>query len=445
MTARERGVRVPPVILARGNDRGAVVVQEYVRGRPLDDLSADERDPRPAAREVWQQVALLRAARIAHHDLVASSVLVDDDGRPWVVDFGNAVDRCRRRATWPGTSPSSWPRSRLRVDAGPVVDVRAVRARRRRPRRRRCRVWRPLSRSAVTRAEERVRSRSAERPAPRGPAAARAARPTTPGVPARRAPSPAWLVGPGAVAGPGGAPPDRRGDRRGLESVEVGGWRWLGGAVVLAVPGPGRDGGGGAGPGRPPARPRRAPSAPRWSPTARPSARPRGLAAARPPGSWSGRECCPGRPQQAIDRFSVGARSSRRPSSPSARWCSPLVETQAHRLARTGRADADHAPRRSAPGSWCSPGSGSPVGTAAATTGSADRSTRSACWGSCAAATCARDPWPLGRASWAGRPSRSRWRRPRSPPRSTGSAAACRCWPPSPSTPPSTCCGRSCR
>jgi undecaprenyl-diphosphatase len=90
MTARERGVRVPPVILARGNDRGAVVVQEYVLGRPLDALPAAERDD-DLLRAVWQQVALLRAARIAHHDLVTSSVLVDGDGRPWVVDFGNAL------------------------------------------------------------------------------------------------------------------------------------------------------------------------------------------------------------------------------------------------------------------------------------------------------------------------------------------------------------------
>ncbi|MFW3168598.1 phosphatase PAP2 family protein [Geodermatophilus sp. CPCC 206100] len=90
MIARERGVHVPPVLLARGKDRGAIVVQQWLTGRGLDELPADELTPELLG-AVWQQVALLRAARIAHHDLVAASVLVDPDGRPWVVDFGNAL------------------------------------------------------------------------------------------------------------------------------------------------------------------------------------------------------------------------------------------------------------------------------------------------------------------------------------------------------------------
>ena len=51
-------------------------MQEYVDGRPLDDLPPEELTPDLLA-AVWEQVALLHAARIAHHDLVASSVLVD--------------------------------------------------------------------------------------------------------------------------------------------------------------------------------------------------------------------------------------------------------------------------------------------------------------------------------------------------------------------------------
>jgi uncharacterized membrane protein YbhN (UPF0104 family)/membrane-associated phospholipid phosphatase len=89
MTARERGVRVPAVLLARGTDRGAVVVQRWIAGRSLDDLAPEELTP-ALLTEVWRQVGLLRAARIGHSDLVASSVLVDEDGRPWIVDFGNA-------------------------------------------------------------------------------------------------------------------------------------------------------------------------------------------------------------------------------------------------------------------------------------------------------------------------------------------------------------------
>ena len=90
MTARENGVRVPPVVLARGTDRGAVVVQEYVVGRTLSDLPREELTPDLLAR-VWEQVARLHAARIAHHDLVTSSLLVDQQARPWIVDFGNAM------------------------------------------------------------------------------------------------------------------------------------------------------------------------------------------------------------------------------------------------------------------------------------------------------------------------------------------------------------------
>ena len=229
MTARERGVRVPPVILARGNDRGAVVVQEYVRGRPLDELTADERSP-DLLRAVWQQVALLRAARIAHHDLVASSVLVDDEGRPWVVDFGNAVTGAAD-ADLAGDVAELLASLAMRTDAALVVDVAlsvlgadAIASA--------LPGLAPLSRSAMTRAEERADPgrlsalrrevrRRLELPDPR--------RPEFP-------PSGAiahLLVGLGAASVLVGLPLIA-GANAVLQSVEVGGWRWLGGAVVLA-------------------------------------------------------------------------------------------------------------------------------------------------------------------------------------------------------------------
>ncbi|MGY1833097.1 phosphatase PAP2 family protein [Geodermatophilus sp. SYSU D01180] len=89
LTVERRGVRVPSVLLARGGSGDAVVVQEYVEGRPLDELDPAERTP-ALLREVWSEVDRMHAANVAHRDLVAASVLVDPAGRPWLVDFGNA-------------------------------------------------------------------------------------------------------------------------------------------------------------------------------------------------------------------------------------------------------------------------------------------------------------------------------------------------------------------
>src|SRR3954447_11569604 len=54
MTARERGVRVPPVVLARSSDRGALVVQQFVVGRTLDELAPGELTP-DLLSQVWEE------------------------------------------------------------------------------------------------------------------------------------------------------------------------------------------------------------------------------------------------------------------------------------------------------------------------------------------------------------------------------------------------------
>ncbi|TQN42834.1 undecaprenyl-diphosphatase [Blastococcus colisei] len=230
MTARERGVRVPPVVLARGTDRGGVVVQEHVPGRNLDDLPPEEVTPHLLAR-VWRQVARLRAARVAHHDLVASSVLVDGNGEPWVVDFGNALTGAEDQALDADVAELMASLA-LRIDPalvvgtaldalGPEVVAAALPS------------LAPLPLSAATRAGERARPgrlsalrrevrRRLDLPDPRRPQFA-------PAGPAARA-----AVGAGAALILVGVPL-LGGATAVVQSVELGGWRWLGGALALVV------------------------------------------------------------------------------------------------------------------------------------------------------------------------------------------------------------------
>jgi len=50
-----------------------------------------------AAAGVRRQVAVLHRAGIAHGDLAPDNLLVDRDGRPWLVDFDQAVAGADRR------------------------------------------------------------------------------------------------------------------------------------------------------------------------------------------------------------------------------------------------------------------------------------------------------------------------------------------------------------
>ncbi|MCZ2860610.1 phosphatase PAP2 family protein [Blastococcus sp. VKM Ac-2987] len=230
MTARERGVRTPRVLLARGGDRGAVVVQEFVPALPLDELP-------PAAvtadllAGVWEQVGLLRNARVAHNDLVAASVLVDQDGRPWIVDFGNALtgasdDSLAGDVAELMASLALMAEPRVVVDAA-VARLGAEHVAAALP------ALAPLSLSADTRRRLRARPdlldllRSEVRaqlglPDPHRPEF------PPPGRPARAA---VVLGSIGALVGvpllAGAAPL--------AEAVERGGWRWLGAALALAV------------------------------------------------------------------------------------------------------------------------------------------------------------------------------------------------------------------
>ena len=91
LLAGTAGVRTPRVVLAGpyGNGSG-LLVQRMIPGRSLEELGPAAVDD-ATLRATWAEVARLHQAGIAHGDLGRHSVVVDDDGRPWLVDFDHAA------------------------------------------------------------------------------------------------------------------------------------------------------------------------------------------------------------------------------------------------------------------------------------------------------------------------------------------------------------------
>jgi membrane-associated phospholipid phosphatase/predicted Ser/Thr protein kinase len=87
--AAAAGVRTPAVLFAGSVGNGAgVLVQRWVDGVRLDEVEGGGDDA--LVERVWTQLDLLHAAGLAHGDLHAASILVDDAMRPWLVDFSMA-------------------------------------------------------------------------------------------------------------------------------------------------------------------------------------------------------------------------------------------------------------------------------------------------------------------------------------------------------------------
>jgi glycosyltransferase 2 family protein len=90
LLAAAAGVQTPPVLLVRSFGNGAgLLVQQRVAGRDLTELDGERLDQARLV-DLWQQVATLRAAGIAHRDLGLDSTMMDEDGRMWLVDFDRA-------------------------------------------------------------------------------------------------------------------------------------------------------------------------------------------------------------------------------------------------------------------------------------------------------------------------------------------------------------------
>ena len=88
LMARDIGIRTPRLrgVVDVGED-SMLLAYEMIDGSSIDgvepEVFTDE-----LMREVWNQVGILRAHRIAHRDLRRANVFVQDDGVPWIIDFG---------------------------------------------------------------------------------------------------------------------------------------------------------------------------------------------------------------------------------------------------------------------------------------------------------------------------------------------------------------------
>lgn len=90
LLAARAGVRVPGTLAAvQLRSRPAVLVLENVEGRALGDLEAGELTP-ALLDGIWDQLRRLQRAGIAHRDLRPANIVVDEQARPWLVDFGFA-------------------------------------------------------------------------------------------------------------------------------------------------------------------------------------------------------------------------------------------------------------------------------------------------------------------------------------------------------------------
>ena len=101
LLAARAGVHTPGVVaLSELEDGTTLLAHEGLRASGLDTADA-ARLSDAVLRDLWAQVALLHRARLAHRDLRLANVMLDEDGRPWVVDFGfaeaSASDRALRR------------------------------------------------------------------------------------------------------------------------------------------------------------------------------------------------------------------------------------------------------------------------------------------------------------------------------------------------------------
>ena len=96
LLARSVGCRVPAVRGIEHVGSTTWLTEDVVAGAVLTRVPAEAVDDE-VLRDIWRQLATLRRARLAHRDLVADNVMVDDHGHAWIVDFAHAESSASER------------------------------------------------------------------------------------------------------------------------------------------------------------------------------------------------------------------------------------------------------------------------------------------------------------------------------------------------------------
>ncbi|MGY1703524.1 flippase-like domain-containing protein [Geodermatophilus sp. SYSU D00697] len=88
LLTRDAGVRTPRLrtIAPVGRD-SFLLSHDLIDGTTLDRLP-DDAVTTAVLHGIWQQVAVLRRHSVAHRDLRRANVLLDEEGRPWLIDWG---------------------------------------------------------------------------------------------------------------------------------------------------------------------------------------------------------------------------------------------------------------------------------------------------------------------------------------------------------------------
>jgi tRNA A-37 threonylcarbamoyl transferase component Bud32 len=88
--AGQAGVSVPhPVAVTATGSSGVLLAEQWIDGTRLDQLSADCITD-DVLRDLWSEVKTMHGQHIAHRALRAEIVMVDDDGRVWLVGLENS-------------------------------------------------------------------------------------------------------------------------------------------------------------------------------------------------------------------------------------------------------------------------------------------------------------------------------------------------------------------